>query len=214
MSRPQPRLILVRHGETDWTITGQHTGRSDIPLTMHGEKVVKDGAWRLVGDGLIIDPKSCLRAIVSPRQRASKTFHLAFAHTEEPPHEISEDVREWDYGDYDGLTLTEIHNIDGTWNVWKDGCPGGESVEAMEKRVDSVIAKVRGWHQEYLENSTLDKPDVLIFAHGHFGRVLVTRWLGYPLADGRRFTLGTASISVLGYGRDGGQVLQVLNEQF
>ncbi|KAF8349767.1 histidine phosphatase superfamily [Amanita rubescens] len=204
MSRPCPRLILVRHGETEWSITW--TGRSDIPLTTKGEQVVKDGAGRLVGDDLIIDPKRCLRAIISPRQRAQKTFHLAF---------LSEDVREWDYGDYDGLVTADILKINPAWNIWNDGCPGGESVEQMQQRVDSVIAKVCKWHQEYLEDSTSDKPDVIIFAHGHFGRVLITRWLGFPLAEGKHFNLGTASVSVLGHGHKGAErVLEVLNVQF
>ncbi|KAF8634473.1 hypothetical protein AX15_000913 [Amanita polypyramis BW_CC] len=204
MSRPDPRLILIRHGETEWTLNGRHTGRSDIPLTANGEKVVEKGAPRLVGSNLLIDPNKCFKAIVSPRQRALKTFRLFFAHTREPPHEVSDDVRDWDYGDYDGLTSADILRSNPTWIIWKDGCPGGESVKEMETRVDSVVAKVREWHRTYLEDKTSEKHDVVIVAHGHFGRVLIARWLGYPLADGRHFNLGTASVSVLGYKRGEG----------
>ncbi|KAF8634472.1 hypothetical protein AX15_000913 [Amanita polypyramis BW_CC] len=153
---------------------------------------------------VLIDPNKCFKAIVSPRQRALKTFRLFFAHTREPPHEVSDDVRDWDYGDYDGLTSADILRSNPTWIIWKDGCPGGESVKEMETRVDSVVAKVREWHRTYLEDKTSEKHDVVIVAHGHFGRVLIARWLGYPLADGRHFNLGTASVSVLGYKRGEG----------
>ncbi|KAG6878639.1 hypothetical protein C0993_001162 [Termitomyces sp. T159_Od127] len=146
MSRPMPRLFLIRHGETEWSINGRHTGRTDIPLTARGEKQVLDQAKKVVGDGLVIDPKNLCTVFVSPRQRAHKTFHLLFSHLQEEPHHIlTEEVREWDYGEYEGLLSSEIKQKNPSWAIWVDGCPGGESVAEMEARVDTVIAKVRGF---------------------------------------------------------------------
>ncbi|KIL71798.1 hypothetical protein M378DRAFT_155407 [Amanita muscaria Koide BX008] len=213
MPRPSPRLIVLRHGETRWTISGRHTGLSDIPLTKNGEDVVKLGAPNYVGEGRLIDPGRCYKVLVSPRQRALRTFKLAFAHTKEPPHVVAPDVQEWNYGDYDGFTSSDIHKMNPTWDIWTDGCPGGESVEEMQARVDGVIAKVHQWHREYLEDNSSNKPDVMVVAHGHFSRVLVARWLGYPLPNGKHFNIGTASITVLGYahGSLSEPVLDVLN---
>ncbi|RXW19513.1 hypothetical protein EST38_g6336 [Candolleomyces aberdarensis] len=117
-----------------------------------------------------------------------------FAKTEEPPHIVTEDVREWDYGDYEGLKTSEIHKNKPTWDIWKDGCPGGESVTEMEARVDSVIAKVQKLHKEYVEGKS-EARDILIVAHGHFNRVLICRWLTFPLVLGTRFNVEPGSLS-------------------
>ncbi|KAG9222669.1 hypothetical protein CCMSSC00406_0004583 [Pleurotus cornucopiae] len=158
MSRPMPRLILVRHGETEWSLNGRHTGRSDIPLTARGEESVKKQATILVGEGKLIDPSNLCTVYVSPRQRAHKTFHLLFDGLPKLPHHvISEDCR-------------------------------GEGVEEMQARVDGVIANVREYHRQYHEEG-LNTRDVVIVAHGHFNRVLISRWINFPLCLGTHFNV-------------------------
>ncbi|PFH54793.1 hypothetical protein AMATHDRAFT_134681 [Amanita thiersii Skay4041] len=193
-----PRLILVRHGETDWALNGRHTGRTDIPLTANGEALIRDNAPKFVGEKLVIHPNNIYNILVSPRQRAQKTFHLMFAHTKEPDYEITEDVREWDYGDYEGLTSHEIHKIQPSWSIWTDGCPGGESAKQMSDRVDSIIEKVRACHQQCIQDPQGPR-DTIVFAHGHFSRAMIARWLGYPLDSGRHFNIDPGSITILGY---------------
>ncbi|KAG7450660.1 phosphoglycerate mutase-like protein [Guyanagaster necrorhizus] len=198
MARPMPRLFLIRHGETEWSLNGRHTGRSDIPLTARGEEQIKSKAQILVGDGKIIDPKNLCTVFVSPRQRAHKTFHLLFDHVETPHHIITEDVREWDYGQYEGLLSSEIQARDPGWKIWKDGCPDGEGVEEMQNRVDLVIKNVREYHRQYKEEG-LNTRDVVIVAHGHFSRVLLARWIRFPLRLGTNFNVEPGGVAVLGY---------------
>ncbi|KAH7912579.1 histidine phosphatase superfamily [Hygrophoropsis aurantiaca] len=186
MSRPMPRLFLIRHGETEWSLNGRHATR--------GEEQIKSKA-----DSLPIDPKNLAVAIVSPRKRAHRTFHLLFDHIPTvPKHEISEDVREWDYGDYEGLLTHEIKEKHPGWEIWRDGCPGGESVEEMCSRVDAVIAKVRNHHKEYTEG-VINTRDVLIVAHGHFSRVLIARWIEFELALGTHFNVEPGGVTLLSY---------------
>jgi len=198
MPRPMPRLFVIRHGETEWSLNGRHTGRSDIPLTARGEEQVKEKAPILVGEGRPIDPKNLCTVFVSPRQRAHKTFHLLFGHTETPKHILTEDVREWDYGDYEGLLSSEIKAKRSGWDIWRDGCPGGESVEEMEKRVDGIIASVREYHRQYHEEG-LHTRDVAIVAHGHFSRVLIARWIEFSLRLGTHFNVEPGGVAVLSY---------------
>jgi probable phosphoglycerate mutase len=197
--RPMPRLFVVRHGETEWSKNGQHTGLTDIPLTLRGEEEIRKIAQRLVGPGLAIEPKNLCNVLVSPRQRAHRTFQLLFDHLEnKPKHTLTEDVREWTYGDYEGLTSAEIKKFDPNWQIWFNGCPGGESVEQMEARVDAVIRKVRDYHREYKEEGTNTR-DVLIVAHGHFSRVLISRWIKFPLCLGTHFNVDPGSVAILSY---------------
>ncbi|KAF9502532.1 phosphoglycerate mutase-like protein [Pleurotus eryngii] len=199
MSRPMPRLILVRHGETEWSLNGRHTGRSDIPLTARGEESVKKQATILVGEGKLIDPSNLCTVYVSPRQRAHKTFHLLFDGLPKLPHHvISEDCREWDYGEYEGLRPAEIKEKNPDWFIWKDGSPGGESVKEMQARVDGVIANVREYHRQYHEEG-LNTRDVVIVAHGHFNRVLISRWINFPLCLGTHFNVEAGGVAVLSY---------------
>jgi len=193
-----PRLFVIRHGETEWSLNGRHTGRSDIPLTARGEEQIKEKAEILVGDGKVLDPKNLCTVLVSPRQRAHKTFHLLFEHVETPHHLITEECREWDYGDYEGLLSSEIKALNPTWSIWDDGCPGGESVEQMQTRVDKIIAKVREYHRQYKEEG-LNTRDVVIVAHGHFSRVLISRWINFPLCLGTHFNVEPGGIAYLGY---------------
>ncbi|KAJ7706318.1 histidine phosphatase superfamily [Mycena rosella] len=193
-----PRLFVIRHGETEWSLNGRHTGRSDIPLTARGEEQIKEKAEILVGDGQVLDPKNLCTVFVSPRQRAHKTFHLLFEHVETPHHLITEECREWDYGDYEGLLSSEIKAKNPTWSIWNDGCPGGESVEQMQARVDNIIAKVREYHRQYKDEG-LHTRDVVIVAHGHFSRVLISRWINFPLCLGTHFNVEPGGIAYLGY---------------
>lgn len=178
MSPSLPKVYLARHGETAWSLSGQHTGRTDIPLTANGEEEGRRLGKRLQGT-----PFSMV--LSSPLQRARKTCDLASY------GELAQDdpdLMEWNYGEYEGLLTTEIQARHRNWNVFKDGCPGGESPEELGKRLDRVIARARG-----------AGGDVLIFAHGHCLRVLTARWLGLPPADGRLFRLSTATLSILSY---------------
>jgi len=177
------------------------TGRTDIPLTENGVNIIKQRAPAFVGTGNLVDPANICYVFVSPRQRAHKTFHLLFAdqNIPSPAHEITEDVREWDYGDLEGLKPKEIKaKLGENWSIWKDGCPGGESVEDITKRIDSMIAKIREIHRKYKEDG-IGKRDVLIVAHGHFSRCFISRWFGFELCLGTHFNVEPAGVALLTY---------------
>ena len=174
-------LYLVRHGETAWSLTGQHTGRTDIPLTEQGEQDARELTERLRG-------VKFSRVFTSPLQRARRTCELAALNR---VAEIETDLVEWDYGDYEGQRPDEIRKDRPDWNVFRDGCPRGESPAQISKRADRLIARLR----------TLEG-DLAIFSHGHFGRVLAARWIGLPLDQAQHFLLSTASLSILGYGHN------------
>jgi broad specificity phosphatase PhoE len=179
MSDSLPIVYLARHGETAWSMTGQHTGLTDLSLTERGER----NAQRL-GDRL----KSLVFAKVftSPLQRARRTCELAgFGAVAE----VDSDLVEWDYGQYEGRTSADILAERPDWQLFRDGCPGGESVDHARKRADRVVKRVRAV-----------PGDVLLFSSGHFIRVLAARWLGSDrIAPGRHFTLTTSSLSAVGY---------------
>jgi probable phosphoglycerate mutase len=178
LSDSLPEIYLARHGETAWTVSHQHTGRSDIPLTERGERNARSLGERLKGTAFS-------KVLVSPLSRAFRTAELAgFG----PLAESAPDLMEWDYGRYDGLTTKEIRKQDPGWSLFRDGCPGGESVAAVTARADRLIDRVR----------TLGDR-VLLVGHGHFFRVLAARWLGLPAGNGQLLYLSTASLSVLGY---------------
>jgi broad specificity phosphatase PhoE len=178
MSVSLPEVYLARHGETAWTISHQHTGRTDIPLTERGEGNARSLGLRL--KGMTFD-----RVLVSPMQRARRTCELAgFG----PQAEVDPDLMEWDYGQYEGLTTVEIRKQNPGWELFRDGAPGGEAVADVGARADTVIAHLRD-----------SEGRTILFGHSHFFRVLAARWLGLPVADGRLFLLGTASLSLLGY---------------
>jgi broad specificity phosphatase PhoE len=174
-------VYLVRHGETAWSLSGQHTGSTEIPLTENGEKVARELGAKLAGhefDGVL----------ASPLSRAIETARLAgFEHGVQ----LDERLKEWDYGDYEGLTTPEIRETRPDWFLWRDGCPGGESPDQIGARAGSLVRDVRD----------IDG-DVLLFAHGHILRVITARWLGYPPNDGMHFSLGTATLSILGFERE------------
>jgi broad specificity phosphatase PhoE len=172
------RLYLIRHGETEWSLSGQHTGHSDIPLTAHGEYEGRDLA-------------ACLRntpfahVLTSPRQRARRTCELTGLGSAAV---IEPDLAEWDYGEYEGKRSEDIRKGRPGWNVFRDGCPGGETTAQVSDRADRVIA-----HLDALDG------DIALFGHGQFGCVLAARWIGVPVVEGQHFSLGPASLSILGY---------------
>jgi broad specificity phosphatase PhoE len=178
MSKEFPLIYLARHGETAWTISGQHTGRTDLPLTERGERNARRLADRL--KGLTFEKVFC-----SPLQRVRRTCELAgFGSVAE----IDSNLLEWDYGQYEGLRSAEIHATRPDWQLFWDGCPGGESPNDVGMRADSVVKRVRGING-----------NVLLFSSGHFLRVLASRWLALPPSGGRYFLLSTASVSALSY---------------
>ena len=178
MSETLPVIYLARHGETAWAISGQHTGRSDIPLTERGERNARSLGVRLQG-------LTFANVLASPLQRARRTCELAgFGER----CQIDPDLAEYDYGEFEGLTTPQIRQKYPNWNLFSDGCPGGESLQQVGARADRVIARVRA-----IEG------DVLLFSSSHFLRILAARWLGLDPAGGRYFVLGTASLSAVGY---------------
>ena len=178
MAEALPVIYLARHGETAWTLSGQHTGRTDLPLTESGERNGRALGMRLRG-------LAFAKVFTSPLQRASKTCELAgFGSSAE----IDPDLMEWDYGRYEGRRTAEILAEHPDWQLFRDGCPGGESLAEIGARADRVVSRVRAV-----------RGDVLLFSSAHFLRVLSARWLGLEPAGGRNFFLGTASVSVLGY---------------
>jgi probable phosphoglycerate mutase len=177
-------LWLIRHGETEWSRSGAHTGRTDIPLTAAG----RDNA-AAVGRYLELRPFALV--LVSPLQRARETCRLAGYENAL----IDPDLREWDYGDYEGRTTPQIQAERPAWSLWTDGVPNGETAAQVATRAERAIARA-------LAVGGDPAGDVALFAHGHILRVLAARWLGLPPEDGRLFALGTAAVSTLGYERE------------
>lgn len=192
MNKTLPELYLVRHGETAWTISGQHTGRTDIPLTERGEH----DALAL---GAHLRSLSLAKVLASPLQRARQTGDLAgFSEG----MEFDADLMEWNYGAYEGRRTSDIRAERPGWHLFDDGCPGGETLADVATRADRVIARIR----------ELDG-DVLLFAHRDILRILIARWIALPALEARRLNLATASLSVLGYDHDLDEpVIRVLNE--
>lgn len=187
MAERLPEVVLVRHGETEWSRTGQHTGLTDIPLTTVGRRQ----AERL---GARLEAWSFARVLSSPLQRSRETARLAGLGT---AVELVPALREWDYGRYEGRTTADIRTERPGWSLWRDGTPGGERAEEVAARVEEVVSALR------------HRPgDVAVFAHGHVLRVLTARWLGLAPSEGRLFALGTATVSVLGYERETPVVLR------
>jgi probable phosphoglycerate mutase len=174
-------LYLVRHGETTWALTHRHTGRTDISLTGQGEDEARSLGRRLHGTGFA-------RVFSSPSRRSQRTCALVAL---DRPAEIEPELAEWNYGDYEGTRTADIRRLRPGWNIFRDGCPGGESAEEASARADRLIARLR----------QLDGK-IALFSHAQFGCVLAARWIGLPISDGPHFVLGTASLSILGYDPD------------
>jgi len=179
MSEGEEEVWLVRHGETEWSKSGQHTGTTDLPLTEIGEKAAEGLRGLLTGTSFDL-------ILCSPRQRARRTAELAGI----TDFQIDDDLVEWDYGEYEGMTRIQVQENRPDWSIWNDGAPGGETPEEMAKRVDRVIAKCRA-----------NGGRVLLFAHGHVLRSLAARWIASPVTVGAHLPLDTAKVSVLSYDR-------------
>jgi broad specificity phosphatase PhoE len=174
------RIVLARHGETEWSRDGRHTGRTDLPLTEPGVRQGEAlrpclGSWTFA------------RVLTSPLQRARETCRLAGLGDRA---EIVADLHEWDYGDYEGRTTADIRTERPGWFLWDDGCPGGETADDVGRRADRVVASLRSV-----------SGDVAVFGHGHMLRVLAARWVGLPPDLGRSLVLSTGTLSILGYER-------------
>ncbi|HTX12553.1 MAG TPA: histidine phosphatase family protein [Solirubrobacteraceae bacterium] len=183
------QIVLVRHGETEWSRSGQHTSRTDLPL-------IEEGRERAVLLGPLLAEWEFSLVLTSPLRRARETCELAGYGDRAV---VCEDLCEWDYGEYEGLTTPQIREQDPSWNLWTDGCPDGEQPAQVGARADAVLERMRGvGHNGY----------AVAFAHGHILRVVTARWLQMQAAAGSRFALGTGSLSVLGFERET-QVLQL-----
>jgi probable phosphoglycerate mutase len=181
MAASTQRVYVVRHGETEWSLSGQHTGVTDIPLTENGRAVAR----RL--KPILAEPSFTL-VLSSPLSRARETCELAGLGAGAV---LEPGLKEWNYGEYEGLTPKQIHAKAPGWMIFRDGCPGGETPAQVGARVDQVLTRVRA-----------APGDVALFAHGHAFRVLVARWIGLPPGAGQHFLLDTATLNVLGYYRD------------
>lgn len=181
MSTEGHRLLLLRHGETEWSKSGQHTGRTDLDLTDEGREQARLAAEALANLQLR-DPF----VISSPRRRAQITAELAGLKVDE----VSALLAEWDYGDYEGTSTDDIRKVVPGWLVWTHGCPGGETVAQVSQRADQAIA---------MALDHMRTRDVVFVGHGHFSRSLLTRWIELPLSEGIRFSMEAASIGVCGF---------------
>ncbi|ORY12319.1 phosphoglycerate mutase family protein-like protein [Clohesyomyces aquaticus] len=232
---PDPRVFIIRHGETEWSLNGRHTGTTELPLTANGEKRIRATGKALVGDDRLIVPGNLAHIYVSPRRRAQRTLELLSLGCREryPWHsdtessnlpttpsdirtdakiQITPEIQEWDYGNYEGLTSPEIRKsraergLNADWDIWRDGCEGGESPEDVTKRLDELIADIRtrfhegrfgkeaGWKgKQGVPN------DVLIVAHGHILRAFAARWVGKPLRDNPSLLLEAGGVGTLSY---------------
>jgi broad specificity phosphatase PhoE len=192
MSERPPQVYLARHGETAWTLSGQHTGLTDLPLTGRGERDARRLGERLKG-------LTFSEVLTSPLDRARRTCELAgFA----ADAHVDPELVEWDYGRYEGLKTADIRKGRPDWELFRDGCPGGESPAAVGARADRVVARLRA-----------APGDVLLFSSGHFLRVLAARWMGLDAAVGRCLFLGTAALSILGYEHNASQpVIRLWND--
>ena len=176
-----PELLLARHGETEWSLNGRHTGTTDLPLTENGRRRARNLAPRLVG-------RTFALVLTSPLQRAIDTCELAGLGRRA---EVRAEIVEWNYGDYEGRTTPEIREERPGWFLWRDGCPGGEDAAAVGARVGPIVEELRA-----------ADGDVALFAHGHVLRVVAARWLELPPAEGARLALATGTLSALGWERE------------
>jgi broad specificity phosphatase PhoE len=181
MARKDQKVYLLRHGETEWSLSGKHTGVTDLPLTENGRL-----AARLLKSVLTTETFALI--LTSPLKRARETCELAgFGEVAK----VDPDLVEWNYGEYEGLTTKQIHLTRPGWSIFRDGCPGGEAPEQVASRVDRVLGKVRA-----------TDGNVALFAHGHIFRVFAARWIKLPASYGEHFLLDTATLNVLGHYHD------------
>ncbi|KAL2851116.1 histidine phosphatase superfamily [Aspergillus pseudoustus] len=206
-----PRVFLVRHGETEWAKSGRFTGTTEIGLTATGAQQVSSAAATLIGPGRLIDPSRVVRVIVSPRRRAAKTCEILLKDFSSRPTRIwddvtyTEDIAEWDYGDYEGCTDQEIRNLrkkkgldlEKEWYIWRDGCEGGESSKQVTERLDRLISQIKDIQRPYMNGEA--SADVLIVAHGLINRCFVKRWLGFAVDFDLPMIFAPGAVAVLSY---------------
>jgi len=183
-------IVLIRHGQTEWSAAGRHTSYTDLDLTPEGERQAREAGRRLSG-------RTFAAVFSSPRKRALTTAELAGLEVTE----VTDDLAEWNYGEYEGITTAAIQESNPGWSLWTDGAPGGESPEQIAARIDRVLARA-------LELTALG--DVALIAHGHSLRVAGARWIGLPASGGGKLKLGTATLSTLGF-EHGNQVIDSWN---
>ncbi|KAK6538833.1 hypothetical protein TWF694_010398 [Orbilia ellipsospora] len=213
-----PRLYIVRHGETEWSLSGQHTSVTDLPLTEHGKSRITKTGVELIGVNKLIDPTRIGKIYVSPRLRAQQTLSL-LSLPEHIPIETVEDLAEFNYGTYEGLTSKKIKEISNNpnWEIYVHGGgqPTGETPQQVSDRVDRMIKKVREDHHKavydahercistgsdsHLDDPVLTTPDVLFVAHGHVLRALAARWLGLGIENGKNLQLDAGGVGLLSY---------------
>jgi len=221
-----PRVFIVRHGETEWSLNGRHTSTTELPLTANGEKRIRATGDALVGHNRLIVPSKLAHIYVSPRRRAKRTTELLNIGCKEkyPWREtrdygdehvrtdarvqVTQDIREWDYGDYEGLTSPEIRKRrkeelgDGSWDIWTDGCPGGESPKQVTERLDRLIDEIREkFHRPVMGENKHPGAcgDILIVAHGHILRSFAMRWTKKSLEDNPALLLEAGGVGTLSY---------------
>ncbi|MCJ1470051.1 hypothetical protein MMC07_008696, partial [Pseudocyphellaria aurata] len=218
-----PRVFIVRHGETEWSLNGRHTGTTELPLTANGEKRILATGRALVGDDRLIVPAQLSHIYVSPRRRAQRTLELLglccaekLPWQDERTHkdeeirthakaQVTDDIREWDYGSYEGLTSAQIREQrkqsgEGVWDIWRDGCPDGESPKDVTERLDRLIDEIRtNYHKDVMDNpkGTGVSGDVLVVAHGHILRAFAMRWINKELTNGVSLLLDAGGVGTL-----------------
>ncbi|KAH7322927.1 histidine phosphatase superfamily [Stachybotrys elegans] len=203
-----PRVFIARHGETEWTISGQCTGNAEIPLTENGKKQSRGTGKMLVGPGNLIDPNKLAHVFCSPRVRARDTLDLLLDAEWKAKLEdqgkitITDDITEWDYGAYEGFRPSEIKDRRaaqglGKWNIWTEGCEDGETPDEVKERLDRLIAQITSIQKPYMNGGSA--PDVLVVAHGHILRAFVKRWLKYPMDFEFTMMMEPGAIGVLSY---------------
>ncbi|KAI9786399.1 MAG: hypothetical protein M1839_006859 [Geoglossum umbratile] len=220
-----PRVFVIRHGETEWSLNGRHTSTTELSLTPNGERRIRATGRALVGNDRLLVPGKIAHIYVSPRHRARQTLELLGLNLTNPlpwslcssnPSQSSPQscpanttitplIREWDYGDYEGLTSPQIRALRASkgivgkgarWDIWRDGCEGGESPREVEERVDTLIKEIRGrWHGGEGEKTG----DVLVVGHGHILRAFAMRWVGKKLDEGPAFLLEAGGVGTLSY---------------
>ncbi|KAI9715497.1 MAG: hypothetical protein M1812_005973 [Candelaria pacifica] len=203
-----PRVYLCRHGETEWSRSGRYTGTTDLPLLPSGAAQVRGTANIVIGARKLINPWKLVKVFVSPRQRAGETAELLFQGQEAERHldsEVTEALAEWDYGEYEGLLTNEIRekrrgegrDVEREWDIWRDGCVGGESPQQVTSRLDTLISEIRALQAPDMRTST--PADIVLVAHGHILRAFAKRWLGYPLKFPLSMMIEPGGIGILSY---------------
>lgn len=205
-----PRCILIRHGQTEWSKTGQYTSITDLSLTPYGVKQMKMTGSKLIGptNNKLINPNDVKLIITSPRKRAIETKDLLFESIKDSqniPTKIDENIREWEYGDYEGLLTQQIIDLRASrglpnaekWNIWEYGCENGETADEVTIRVDKIISEIRAIHEKYLNNN--ENCDILVIAHGHILRCFAARWIDAPINKNPKFMLDAGGVCVLSY---------------